>query len=101
MIPDHYNPACGCDSCRAMMFNGKGGPLSMSEADLLALEARHDSFIKAGKHIRQHLTHCEYGDREALEGFDSILAYVGILDEVKREDEITQPRGEMAVHHEE
>lgn len=77
------------------------GPISMSEADLLALEARQDAFIKAGKHIRQHLTHCEYGDKEALEGFDSILAYVGILDEVKREDEITQPTAEMAVHNDE
>lgn len=68
------------------------GPLSISEAELLALEARHDQFIKDGRHIREHLRHCEYSDQQALEGFDAMLAYIGVLDEVKNPQPITQPK---------
>lgn len=77
------------------------GPLSMSEAELLALEARHDQFIRDGRHIREHLRHCEFSDQQSVDGFDAMLAYIGILDEVKASPDITQPQAEMACHGDE
>ena len=84
-----------------MLFSGKGGPLSMSEADLAALETQGRELVEAGKRIHQHLSHCEYSDIKTLYGFFDILKYVGIYDEVVNPKPITQPQAEMACHHEE
>lgn len=81
------------------------GPLSMSEADLLeaellALEQQHDTMLAAAKRVRYHLTECGHGDAKTLKALDDLLKYIGIHDQVVPRP-ITQPSGEMAVHHEE
>lgn len=72
------------------------GPFSMSEADQLALEQRHDDMVKAGKRVREHLCNCEHGDADTLKGFDDLLRYIGIYHEVSGDgtlaELITQPR---------
>lgn len=73
------------------------GPLSMSEADLLALEQRHDDMVAAGKRVREHLTQCDRGDMKTLQALDELLKYIGIHEYVVPQ-EVTQPRGEMAAH---
>lgn len=94
-IPDHYNPDCDCRSCREYRLEGKGGPFTMSEAELLALEERHDKMLADAKRVRYHLTECEKGDAKTLEAFDSILCYIGIFGDVVF-TEPTQPTAEMA-----
>lgn len=68
----------------------------MSEAELLALEERHDKLLAGAKRIRYHLTECEQGDAKTLADFDELLAYIGITDQVVPQDS-KQPDGEMAV----
>ena len=70
----------------------------MAEADLLALERRHDSLIAAGKRVRYHLTECDKGDARTLLALDELLKYIGIHDQVVPQQEVTQPTGHMAVH---
>ena len=65
------------------------GPLSMSEADLAALEERHDQMKVARVLVRQHLTHCEHGDAKTLLAFDTLMQYIGIHEDDKP---ITQPK---------
>lgn len=72
------------------------GPLSTTEADLLAIEARYAKMIEDAKRIRQHLTHCEYGSDRELAGFDNLLCALGIHAEVVPDEIHTKPQQEMA-----
>lgn len=75
------------------------GPLSMSEADLAALETRGRELVAAGKLVYQHMRHCDaYGSMEQLQAIETLLKYIGIYDEVVNPKHITQPQAEMAVH---
>lgn len=68
------------------------GPLSMSEAELLALEARHDAVVDGAKRIRYHLGACEHGDEKTWAAFHDLLKFAGIHDDVVQEPPLTQPK---------
>ena len=74
---------------RAIEKMNREGPLSMSEADLAALEERHEAMKQARILVRQHLTHCEHGDAKTLFAFDMLMQYIGIHEDDKL---ITQPK---------
>lgn len=68
------------------------GPLSMSEADLAALETRGRELVEAGKLVYQHMRHCDaYGSMDQLEACETLLKYIGIWDQVVPQP-ITQPK---------
>ena len=75
---------------------GITGPLSTTEADLLALEQRAHAVIEGARRIRYHLGACEHGDAQTWAAFHELLKYAGIHDEVVPVEPITQPQAEMA-----
>lgn len=75
-----------------------GGPLSMSEADLAALETQGRDLVAAGKLVYEHMRHCDvYGSMDQLQAIETLLKYIGIWDKVVPQP-ITQPQAEMACH---
>lgn len=74
------------------------GPLSMSEADLAALEEWHRGMVSGCNRIREHLCNCHHSDQKTLDAFDDLLKYMGLHDDVVGPEPITQPQAEMAVH---
>lgn len=57
-------------------------PLSITEAELLALEQEHDRMLDGAKRIRYHLLNCENGDLPTFQAFEELLKYIGFHDEV-------------------
>lgn len=76
------------------------GPLSESEAQVLALEQREQSVVEGAKLVRYHLSQCEHGDAKTWAAFEALLCYAGIRDKVVPQP-VSQPAGEMACHNEE
>lgn len=76
------------------------GPLSVTEAELLALEQRQEAVVAGAKRIRYHLGACQYGDAQTWADFHELLKYAGIHQEVVEEPtdsaDTTQPQAEMA-----
>lgn len=87
---DHMN------SERAILAEG---PLSMSEAELAALETQGAELVSAGKLVREHLSNCPYSDQKTLDAFDLLLKYAGIHDLVTKVEPVERPQGEMACHN--
>lgn len=67
-------------------------PLSMSEAELAALEEQGRELVEAGKTVRHHLTNCHHGDQRTLNALDALLKYIGIHDKVVPSYVPTQPK---------
>lgn len=72
------------------------GPLSTTEAELLALEERHDRMLAGAKRIRYHLLNCEHGDSKTFEAFEELLKYIGIYDQVVSSEPIPEQPKDFA-----
>ncbi len=68
------------------------GPLCTTEAELIALEERHDKVVAGAKRIRYHIMNCQFGDTQTFEAFEELLKYIGIpTDVVQTEPVVEQP----------